>query len=322
MFANARDNTINPYLTIHGHKAKRWYSFMRIDIVKNDGICCKDFYVKIECTLCGISVKLHVSAKFRWNFYSDAVAGQFMERLDAIHSHKNITDKLVRVKCDADGKDFYIKADGVASIDDPICPNLNYEEDVLCGYCNKPKICDRYYHYDKLGEVNLFASSVYYHYNEHSEELKSEAYDAVNSIHDIINHGKIILADLESQVKVITPILGEIDNIDIISRIISVKGDCDCGYQKLFECNICGRKWKADRYVMVKSYKRSVKEHFRKNKVNRNFTDFIDKNACVLCGQEYLLYGGKLPAKEIVLNHFDSCLKQHEGQAAAIGNIC
>lgn len=306
-------------------------SFCNINFIVLEGVCCREFRLRIQCYICDVDVLVPVSCGFYYKYYNDRkILCKINDRVTLSHNHNNILDKLVRVKCDVAGKDFYINGKNIASIEDRTCVGLNRVNDVLCGLCNAPGISVLNEGHPP-NDVNIrHLSNLMGHYSKHQSELrKTESVNIVLAAEQIYNSALEIIKELDHP-DLIKETLRQNTNI---SKIIEIVEDCDCGYKKIMRCKLCDREFKAEYGDAGKLYKECLKYHFNKKMVTQTYKDFIytgpaerEKHQqdgkicyCELCGQEY---GSLNPGKDIVINHFDACLAKHKGMAKSIGLQC
>lgn len=317
-------------------------SFCNIAPAVLDGICCKEFRLRIQCYICDVDVLVPVSCKFYYKYsYDSKLLCRINDRIALSHNHNNILDKLVRVKCDVAGKDFYINGKNIASIEDRTCVGLNLSNDVMCGLCNTPGI-------SALNEVHppndvnvMRLSNLMGHYRKHQSELReTESVDIALAAEQIYNSVLEITKELDRPDILEGTLYQSTINVNV-SKIIEIVRDCDCGYKKIVRCKLCDREFKAEYSDMDKIYKKCLKYHFNKRMVTQTYKDFIYIGPakreligahplmsaprhnkicyCELCGQEY---GSLNPNKDIVINHFDACLAKHKGMAKSLGLQC
>lgn len=329
------------------------FSFHDINFIEQDGICCKEFKIRIYCSICDVSVYVPIQYSTYWRFiYKNDILQKINNSISLSHNHNNILEKLVRIKCDAAGKDFYIDGKNIASIDDRKCIGLNLSSDVLCGLCGASGISSQYETHP-VNDVNIRClTNLVAHYREHTELRKTESVDIVLAAEQIYNAATIIINELIASDLYKENKIPEHYQINALSKIIEVTRDCDCGFKKIVRCRLCDREFKEDNAGLTKRYKECVKYHFNKEKVKRSYLDLIytgpvekelnnniypwmrrkinqketkiltddDKICyCVICGQEY---GTLHPNKDIVHNHFNACLEKHKGMAKRLGLQC
>lgn len=172
------------------------FSFNSIHFYQNDGICCKEFKLMVYCSICDVSVSVSYIFYFRF-VYKDSALRKINDRVSLSHNHKDILEKLIRVKCDAAGKDFYVNGSNIASIEDRKCVGMKLSDDVLCGLCDSPGVSSQYENHPADDVDIKRLTNLPNHYGKHTELRKTESVDIVIAAEQIYNATLDAINELE-----------------------------------------------------------------------------------------------------------------------------
>ena len=283
------------------------------------GLCCRNLSYIIECSMCQESVQIPIKETILDDILS--------KEINKIHDHTSILQKLLILRSNKGiYPEFTINNEGkcVSCDGTQIQPDtrlIDVKKDILCGLCEKPIKC-----YDITvanNANNILSYNVYpviKHYNEHTD--KGEYYgkyvkptvNLEDAVKKAFENYKIMEKTDENIISMNTQYFGT-DQLTkpIFDAVIKSKGDCSCGSKTIFECKLCGNKWKGLNHELRDYYKKCIKTHMGALKRRPGtYRDFIiestDNAKCVICDMNYESVE-VLP--DIVLSHFNKCLKKN-----------
>ena len=308
-----------------------YYSFIHAEIETCKGICCKERYLVIYCTLCDLCVNISIQG------INHIDTNDLIISLHESHSHKNVMEKLIYVgssfekneKHDGGGSESYI------GFGNTRCENA-IGKDICCGICGK-KYCKNFV--DDI--LPLYMSREVRFLNTHYKKgcaiskigpaKEGLALNRSEESQTIYKIAKEFISNIKTEFS------GIIEEYEYnLAGLVKIQSDCTCGKKKILKCAVCHAEWK-DYDISFGHYINIVKHHFGKTHIMGNFADLIYPSAeaklpaaqstspwmkkyqqycCVICGMEYehTDFNGVngeyfLPAKEIVLDHFKLCLE-------------
>lgn len=278
-------------------------------------ICCESPYMCLKCSYCNVSVQLP---------YEHSQDGDFVRNIidEVLQSHKH------------DEIDEILEINNKAIILTKTEAPYSWKIYPTCKICNNRVIM---YIGDRI-QISELVKCINNHFKyKHHNTMSLCSANNTMSLCSVVkpynrNETARLFYDILSRAiaKITTkPVLWQQRSDDkYVNILFNSDYSSDCGKCIMAECNVCGCKTKMAKRSWNNLYSNSVRHHFGKKIVQKNYLDFVfagegkkSPALCVICGESYDTNINKVN-EQLVLFHFQKCMAANKQYIKETGQTC